>query len=101
MHAIAHRLGTRNGAPYGLVNALPLAPILSRCNQAALPWQPVLTRRAGLAQNGDGEAALAPRFIARVEALNAAIGIALQLPAPRAADAPERARADSAGASAS
>jgi len=86
VHAIAHQLGGRYHTPHGLANAIMLPIVLRLCEASARPKLATLARRAGVGAAGASDAALAPKFIDAVEALNRSLAIPHQLDALREDD---------------
>ena len=93
VHAIAHQLGGLYHTPHGLANAIVLPHVLRFSSPAITRRLALLAVRAGVGKEGERPAALAKKFIASVDALNADLGIPATLDALREADIPELAKA--------
>ena len=91
VHAIAHSLGGKYNMPHGLANAVILPHMLRRYGSAAAPRLAKLAWRTGLADPGEDMCSAAEKLIARIEALNGALGIPRSLSGIRAEDVPEMA----------
>ncbi len=95
VHAFSHKIGGMYRVPHGLANAITLPYVLD----FLLDEPTVQARLADLAvaigAGGPAEprAALAHRFVERVRALNASIGIPEKISSLRSSDIPEIARA--------
>jgi alcohol dehydrogenase class IV len=79
VHAIAHQLGGKYGIPHGLANALVLPHVLEFCREEAQQRLAELAILIGAGSAGEGEAALAHKFIQAVRDLRTAVGIPNQL----------------------
>ena len=75
VHGIAHRLSELYGVPHGLANAIVLPHVLHKSFEEIYKKLADLSRKAGLAQTGQADRAAAEDFIAKIEALNEALGI--------------------------
>ncbi|MFT5432200.1 MAG: alcohol dehydrogenase [Myxococcota bacterium] len=75
VHAIAHNMGGLYGVPHGLANAVILPHVLRFCRHAAEKKLATLAIIGSLGTRADSDEELSHRFIARVEALNAKMGI--------------------------
>lgn len=93
VHAIAHQFGGRYHTPHGLANAMVLPHVLRYSAPAITERLAQLAVRAGLGTDGEGDEALAERFMAGVEALNRDLNIPTQLDALQEKDIPALARA--------
>lgn len=93
VHAIAHQLGGRYHVHHGLANAILLPPVLKFLSPAVPKRLALLAVRAGVGKESERPAALAAKFIASIEKLNADIGIPTTVEALREADIPELAKA--------
>jgi alcohol dehydrogenase class IV len=75
VHAIAHNMGGLYGVPHGLANAVILPHVLRFCRQAAEKKLAMLAIIGKLGPRADSAEELSHRFIARIEELNAKMGI--------------------------
>ena len=88
VHAIAHQFGGKYHTPHGLANAIVLPHVLRFSASAVTQRLAQLALRARLGDEGEGDDALADKFIDAVVQLNLDIGIPTQLDALREADIP-------------
>lgn len=79
VHAIAHQLGGKYGIPHGLANALVLPHILEFSREDAQQRLAELAVLVGAGSAGEGDAALAHKFIQAVRDLRTAVGIPNQM----------------------
>jgi alcohol dehydrogenase class IV len=93
VHALAHQLGGWYHTPHGLANAIMLPPVLRFCSTQAAPRLAQLAVRVKLGDPGEGDEALAQKFIDSVQALNHRVGIPAQLDVLRDEDIPALAEA--------
>jgi alcohol dehydrogenase class IV len=93
VHAIAHQFGGKYHTPHGLANAIMLPVVLEYSAPAVTGRLAQLAVRAKLGHDGEGDDALAQRFLDGVRALNAELNIPTTLEALREADIPALARA--------
>lgn len=88
VHAIAHNMGGLYGVPHGLANAIILPHVLKFCRVEAEHKLASLAIAGGIGEVGEPEAALADRFIERVEQMNQRMGIPTTIAELRAEDIP-------------
>ena len=74
-HAISHNLGAKYGVPHGLGNAMVLPHVLELMKDTAAGKLADIAVHCGMGERRENESALAEKVIARVWALNDAIGI--------------------------
>ncbi len=75
VHAISHNLGAKYGVPHGLGNAMVLPHVLELMKDTAAGKLADIAVHCGMGERRENESALAEKVIARVWALNDAIGI--------------------------
>ena len=88
VHAVAHNMGGLYGVPHGLANAIILPHVLKFCRVEAEHKLASLAIAGGIGEVGEPEAALADRFIERVEQMNQRMGIPTTIAELRAEDIP-------------
>lgn len=93
VHAIAHQLGGRYHTPHGLANAIMLPVVLRFSGPEITGKLATLAVRAGVAEAGRPEAERARAFLESVDAMNASLGIPVQLDALQQEDLPALAKA--------
>lgn len=93
VHAIAHQLGGRYHTPHGLANAIVLPAVLRFSSPAITRKLATLAARARVSDPGRPEVEQARAFLESVEAMNASLGIPVQLDALREEDIPALAKA--------
>jgi alcohol dehydrogenase class IV len=95
VHAFSHKVGGMYGVPHGLANAIALPYVLDFLVDAPRVQSRLadLAVAIGAGEASEAKAILAQRFIDRVRALNAAVGIPDKMTALRPDDVPEIARA--------
>ena len=93
VHAIAHQFGGRYHTPHGLANAIMLPKVLKFSLPAITDRLALLAVRAKVGRKNESAAALARKFIAAVEQLNADLAIPTTLDALQEGDIPDLARA--------
>lgn len=93
VHAIAHQLGGRYHTPHGLANAIVLPAVLRFSSPAITRKLATLAARAGVGEQGRPEVEQARAFVESVDAMNASLGIPVQLDALRGEDIPALAKA--------
>jgi alcohol dehydrogenase class IV len=86
VHAIAHQFGALYHLPHGLANAILLPFVLEASRPDCDARLAQLARLVDLPCEGKSDEALATAFIARIRALNAAMGIPTTVEKLRAAD---------------
>jgi alcohol dehydrogenase len=86
VHAIAHQFGALYHLPHGLANAILLPFVLEASRPDCDARLAQLARLVDLPGDGNDDAALATAFVARIRALNAAMGIPATVEKLRAAD---------------
>ena len=87
VHAVAHALGGTYGTPHGLANACAMPYVLRAYGKSAEKRLAQLAELIGLAPNGS-DAEKSAAFIARIEQLNAAMGIPAKITGIREEDIP-------------
>jgi len=75
VHAVAHQLGALYHLPHGLANAIVMPHVLDVSKGHCAGRLADLARTSGLAREGATDEALADAFIARIRAMNDAMGI--------------------------
>lgn len=93
VHAIAHQLGGRYHTPHGLANAIVLPAVLRFSSPAITRKLATLAERAGVGDRDRPEGEQARAFLESVDAMNASLGIPVQLDALREEDIPALAKA--------
>jgi len=95
VHAFSHKVGGMYGVPHGLANAITLPYVLDFLQDRPLAEKRLaeLAVAIGAGDASESQAALARRFVERVRALNAAVGIPDRIAALRPQDVSEIARA--------
>ncbi|MBT4521449.1 MAG: iron-containing alcohol dehydrogenase [Halieaceae bacterium] len=88
VHAISHQLGAKYGIPHGLANAVVLPHVLEFSREAAEVKMAELALHAELGQTGESNESLSGKFIDKVRALNAEVGIPIGFEQIRAEDIP-------------
>lgn len=88
IHAVAHSLGGAYNIPHGLANAVLMPYVLKAYGRSAHKKLHALGVVAGVSRKEDSHAAGAEKFIAAIEAKNAAMGIPTHLPGIREDDIP-------------
>ena len=88
VHAVAHRLGGLYGVPHGLANAVVLPYVLEYNREAAEEKLARLAIAGGLGSAEDSNAELAQRFIDKVKAMNAKMGIPAHIEELKESDIP-------------
>jgi alcohol dehydrogenase class IV len=86
VHAIAHQLGALYHLPHGLANAIVLPNVLDASRPDCDRRLAQLARQVHLPDPGQGDAALAAAFTARVRQLNATLSIPSSVQPLREAD---------------
>jgi alcohol dehydrogenase class IV len=86
VHAIAHQFGALYHLPHGLANAMLLPFVLEASRPDCDARLAQLARLVNLPCEGSGDEALSLAFIARIRALNAAMGIPTTVEKLRVAD---------------
>jgi len=92
VHAISHQLGAHYGIAHGLGNAIVLPHVLEFSRRSAQGRLASLAVATGLGRRGEGEAALARRFVAHIRGLNLELGIPECVVELQSADIPAIAR---------
>jgi alcohol dehydrogenase class IV len=93
VHAIAHQLGGRYHTPHGLANAIVLPAVLRFSSPAITLKLATLAARARVGEQGRPDVEQARAFLESVDAMNASLGIPVQLDALREEDIPALAKA--------
>jgi alcohol dehydrogenase len=75
VHAVAHSLGGLYGVAHGLANAIVLPYVLDYYGSSAQAKLAELAVAGGLGSQAEPEAELAAKFIGKIRAMNAAMGI--------------------------
>ena len=92
VHGVAHSLGGQYGVAHGLANAVILPYFLEEYGASCEKKLGRLARAAGLAPQGESDAAAAKKFITWIKETNRAMGIPETIPEIRAQDIPQMAR---------
>ncbi len=88
VHAIAHNIGGLYGVPHGLANAIILPHVLRYCRADAAAKMASLAVIGGIGERAESDDALSRKFIARIEQLNAKMGIPNRVAELRESDVP-------------
>lgn len=88
VHAIAHQFGGKYHTPHGFANALVLPHILEFSKDEVADRLAQLSIACGLGERSESDTELAQRFVDKVWAMNAAMGIPKTLDALKAQDIP-------------
>jgi alcohol dehydrogenase class IV len=92
VHAVSHSLSGKYDMAHGLTNAILLPQVLERYGAVIHPQLARLAVCAGLGRAGEGEQALAQRFLAAVREMNRRFDIPDKIAGIRREDVPQLAR---------